>query len=159
MRYISIFRTSIPVALCVLSITTAATSAHADGVICSLYNQGHCVEYRTWHDPRPADPGIPGPVTYGAIAYSPVSGTFGYSDNYLSKAHADNQALSECGRADCVVGSWFFNNCGAVAVSGDGAWGGGHGPTVLSASSDAEERCNREGGTSCEVRITHCSGR
>ncbi len=154
MRWISTFPMS---AFFVLSIMAAVTPAHA----CRMVPQpGGGYKYVC---ESPASPIIPhyhpySNRSYGAIAYSPGSGAFGYSDGYANQTVAESRALSECGKADCAVGTWFYNNCGAVATSDNGAWGGGHGPTALRARGDAEETCNRRGGTACAVKITHCSG-
>jgi hypothetical protein len=113
---------------------------------------GHCTKQERYCINHPSF------TTYGAIAYSPGSGAVGYSERYADRDAAENRALSECGKADCVVATWFYDNCGALATSGDGSWGGGHGPTLSSARSDAEEACRRQGGSSCAVKITHCSG-
>jgi hypothetical protein len=134
----------------VLSIVAAVTSAHA----CRMVPEPGG-GYKYVCEPPPPPPMI---RYYGAIAYSPSTGAFGYSDRYANRASAQTRALSECGKADCVVASWFYNNCGAVAMNGNGSWGGGHGPTVSSAGSDAEHACVREGGGACVVKLTHCSG-
>jgi hypothetical protein len=142
--------------LVVLSVMAAATSAHASFWCRSVAVPGGGSKYICTRGP---DPGLPsGPARiFGAIAYSPASGAFGFSDNYGSRSQADNRALSECGKTDCVVASWFYDNCGAVAASDDGSWGGGHGASVSSAIRDAENACARQGGTACVVKVTHCS--
>jgi hypothetical protein len=153
-----IAKTAIPVVVS-LFVMMAATSAHASFWCRDVPVPGGGWKYvcTTIPGTPPQGPG-PGPSRiYGAIAYSPASGAYGYSDNYGSKTLADNRALSECGRSDCVVASWFYNNCGAVAVSGSGSWAGGHGETKASAISDAENECTRQGGSACVVKVTHCS--
>jgi hypothetical protein len=137
---------------------TAATSAHASFWCRSVPVPGGGWKYVCTTIPG-SEPG-PHPGSsriYGSIAYSPASGAFGFSDNYGSKSQADDRALSECGKTDCVVASWFYNNCGAVAASDDGSRGGGHGSSVSNAISDAENACTRQGGTACVVKVTHCS--
>lgn len=152
---ISAFSMSVLVAL---SIMAAATSAHASFWCRSVAVPGGGYRYICTTIPG-SEPG-PGPGSsriYGAIAYSPASGAFGYSDNYGSESQADYRALSECGKTDCVVASWFYNNCGAVVTSDNGSWGGGHGASVSSAIRDAENACTQHGGTACVVKVSHCS--
>ena len=144
--------------LVVLSVMAAAASAHASFWCRSVAVPGGGYKYICTTIPG-SEPGThPGSSRiYGSIAYSPASGAFGYSDNYGSKSQADNRALSECGKTDCVVATWFYNNCGAVVASGDGSWGGGHGVSVSSAIRDAEDACTQQGGTAYVVKVTHCS--
>jgi hypothetical protein len=59
--------------------------------------------------------------SYGAIAYSPSSGRYGDSYNYASRAQAEARATRECGKDDCVIAAWFYNQCGALATSRNGA--------------------------------------
>jgi hypothetical protein len=145
----------------VLAVSAAGTPAWAWRecyTVCNLSDgTGHCTKKVTYCTDHPDGPGGSSSTTYGAIAYSPGSGAFGYSDNHANRTSAENRALSECGKEDCVVATWFFNNCGAVATSSDGSWGGGHGPTLSSARGDAEKACARRSGGSCVVKVTHCS--
>ena len=66
---------------------------------------------------------------YAAFAATRYDGTyFGYSFGKSSRASAENAALAECnkqaGRANqCEVATWFYNMCGALAISQNGAWG------------------------------------
>ena len=39
---------------------------------------------------------------YGAIAYSPSTGAYGWSNNYATRNGAETRALQECGKADSV---------------------------------------------------------
>jgi Domain of unknown function (DUF4189) len=147
----------------VLAVTvgTPAWAWQECHTVCNLSDgMGHCTKRATYCTNHPSGSGGSHGssfTTYGAIAYSPGSGAFGYSNNYANRSSAEKRALSDCGKADCVVASWFYNDCGAVAISGDGSWGGGHGPKLDSARDDAEKACARQGGTSCEVKIAHCS--
>jgi Domain of unknown function (DUF4189) len=54
---------------------------------------------------------------YGAIAYSPDTGSAGYSYNYHSRFDAEAIALRHCGRdgTGCRIVTWFRNGCGALA--------------------------------------------
>jgi Domain of unknown function (DUF4189) len=95
--------------------------------------------------------------SYGAIAYSASSGAYGFSEKYGNRVQAESRALSECGKGDCTVATWYFNSCGALATSGNGAWGGAQGSSERSARAQAQARCAKEGGTNCAVLFTRCS--
>jgi hypothetical protein len=95
---------------------------------------------------------------YGAIAYSPGSGGYGYSDNYGGRAQAESRALNQCGKDDCVIATWFFNNCGAVAAGTDHVWAGKNAASEERAKMLAQASCQERGGSNCEVRVSHCSG-
>jgi hypothetical protein len=145
----------VAVALDALLAISMVTSAHA----CEMLIQpGAGYKYVC----PPPTPGRPGPggssIKYGAIAYSPTTGLDGYSDNYPDKAQADQRALSECGQADCVVATWFYDNCGALATADNGAWGAEVGGSEARARSLALARCGRQGGDHCQIKISHCSG-
>lgn len=79
--------------------------------VCNLTDgMGHCTKQATYCTNHPGGSGGSSAssfTTYGAIAYSPGSGAFGYSNKYANRSSAEKRALSECGKADCVVASWF----------------------------------------------------
>jgi hypothetical protein len=95
---------------------------------------------------------------YGAIAYSPGSGSYGYSDNYGSRAEAESRALNQCGKDDCVIATWFVNNCGALAAGTDHAWAGEIAASEERAKILAQASCRGRSGGNCEVLVSHCSG-
>ena len=95
--------------------------------------------------------------TYGAIAYSPDGGDYGFSFGYGSRAEAEKRAKSECGKTDCEIAAWFSNSCGALAVGDDGTWAGGNGNSERAARADAMSDCVKDGGKKCEVLISKCS--
>jgi serine/threonine-protein kinase len=95
--------------------------------------------------------------SYGAIAYSPSARNYGYSHQYGTRAEAERRARRECGESDCQIAAWYFNSCGAVASSSNGAWGGGQANTVQGAQARAQARCAREGGVRCKVLYAACS--
>jgi hypothetical protein len=95
---------------------------------------------------------------FGAIAYSPGSGSYGYSDNYGNRAQAESRALNQCGKDDCVIATWFFNNCGALAAGTDHAWAGENAASEERAKILAQASCRGRSGGNCEVLVSHCSG-
>lgn len=95
--------------------------------------------------------------SYGAIAYSPASGEFGYSDKYANRAQAESRAKQECGKSDCQVVVWYYNKCGALATDDDGAWGADNGDDGARANQAALAKCAEEHGKNCKVIASYCS--
>jgi hypothetical protein len=124
---------------------------------CDMYNQGTCSAYRRTCEQRCGPGGSKPARTFGAIAYSPSTGGYGYSYKYGSRTEAENRAIKECGKNDCQVATWFVNNCGALAADSKGPWGGGHGNNERTAQAAAQARCAKEGGAKCEIKFTQCS--
>src|SRR4051812_19540565 len=60
---------------------------------------------------------------YGAIAYSPSTGSYGFSYGKDCQATAENVALSSCRGRDRQVVVWVSNGYAALAVNDDGGWG------------------------------------
>ena len=64
---------------------------------------------------------------YGAIAYSPSTGNYGYSYGYCSQA--ESSALGKCGADDAEVEVYVQNGWAALAINDSGAigwgWSGG----------------------------------
>lgn len=56
-------------------------------------------------------------ANYGAIAYSPRSGSVGYSYNFSTQSGAIRAAMRRCNHKTCRTYVWFRNACGAVADS------------------------------------------
>src|SRR5690349_7855639 len=52
--------------------------------------------------------------SFGAIAYSPTTGKFGYSYNYRNRATAEKVALQNCHAVDARVVGWV--NAGFLAL-------------------------------------------
>jgi len=141
--------------LSIIFVSLLNAPAHAVCTrVCSLAKEGQCVEYRTTCTPERT---LTPRNSYGAIAFSPSSGSFGYSDNYANRTQAENRAKSECGKNDCVIATWFFNHCGALATSANGSWGAEHSRSEVNAKSLALSRCAKEGGTNCQTKVIHCS--
>jgi len=97
--------------------------------------------------------------TYGAIAYSKSTGTYGYSYDYASRSEAEQAALSHCKRDDCEIKSWFKNSCGALAKAGNGALGySWAAANRQEAESIALEQC-RKRGSNCRILCWACTSR
>lgn len=94
---------------------------------------------------------------YGAIAYSPDSGEYGYSEQYTNRSQAEQRAKQECGKNDCEIAAWFYNSCGALATDDNGTWGGAQGGNEQRARQAALARCAKEGGKDCKVIVSRCS--
>jgi Domain of unknown function (DUF4189) len=97
---------------------------------------------------------------YGAIAYSPSTGAYGFSYDHYSQAEAENRAMAECrARAgDCQLPLWFRNACGALAVGSGGGWGTGWGTDQGLAESYAIQTCSRNT-NSCQIIRWVCTTR
>jgi hypothetical protein len=95
---------------------------------------------------------------YGAIAYSPSTGAYGYSNGYGSRGSAERAAMRNC-RANgsgCQTALWFQSACGAVAKGPDG-WGSGWAASKAGAQSQAIASCRQYSG-SCRIVVWSCSG-
>lgn len=107
----------------------------------------------------PALPGAAAAQSFGAIAYSPATGQWGWARNFTTRAGAQNRALAECRSAargrSCQVAVWFRNACGSLAIGPNG-WGSGWGNTRARAQAEARGACNRYS-RNCAIRLTTCS--
>ena len=74
---------------------------------------------------------------FGAIAYSPETGQWGYSYGFDCQEDSQNDALSRCNADDAQIAVWVENGWAALAVGDDGAWGWGW---SSSSREDAEAR-------------------
>ncbi|MDX2270923.1 MAG: DUF4189 domain-containing protein [Cyanobacteriota bacterium] len=95
---------------------------------------------------------------FGAIAYSPATGSYGYSYNHTTQAGAEFAAVQACSAyaGDCQAQLWFQNSCGALAVSPSGAFGTGWGATVALAQAYAVQTCSQYGG-GCYIKYSLCT--
>jgi serine/threonine-protein kinase len=82
---------------------------------------------------------------YGAIAYSPATGKYGYSYNCDSLAEAERIALRNCRASDATVKVWVENGWAALAVNNNGAYGWGWSTSSL-ADAEATALSNVSGG-------------
>jgi Domain of unknown function (DUF4189) len=97
---------------------------------------------------------------YGAIAYSPSTGAYGYSYDHVSRANAETAALAACSEhaGDCQVPVWFRNACAALAVGNGGSWGTGWGSSRRLAERFARRTCG-EHASNCAVIRWVCTTR
>jgi len=122
------------------------------------YNTSSCSYQRQSCDNSSSSSSSPAPrLSCGAIAYSPDSGAWGYSEEYGSRAQAESRARKECRSNDCEIAAWFYNSCGAGSASDNGSWGGAQGDNEQRAQHGAQARCAKEGGTNCKVVVSRCS--
>ncbi len=59
---------------------------------------------------------------YGAIAYSPATGKWGYSNQCDSRQRAEQIAMENCPAADARVAIWVKNGWAALCRNSSGAW-------------------------------------
>ena len=98
--------------------------------------------------------------SYGAIAYSPKNGAYGFSDSWPDQKKAEETALGYCSKngKGCKIQVWFYDSCGAVAAgSGGRKTGWGQGDSAGEAGQQALEKCKKSGGENCEIKTSHCS--
>lgn len=97
--------------------------------------------------------------SYGAIAYSPVAGEWGWARNHRSRLAAEGAALAQCRAAagrGCRVAVWFENACGALATGAAG-FGAGWAGAQAQAEGSALAACRAQTGQ-CQVRLRFCTG-
>jgi serine/threonine-protein kinase len=87
---------------------------------------------------------------YAAIAYSPSTGKWAYSNGCSCRAEAERMALRSCNACDAYICNWVRNGYAALAI-------GDHGWTGFAWS--GESRCAAENAAQCEVRKYDCGAR
>jgi serine/threonine-protein kinase len=92
---------------------------------------------------------------YGAIAFSPSTGQYGWAKNQSVEAGASDEALSGCGVADCqsVV---VFASCAAISVGDGYGMGFSKAKSVSKAEDAALAKCD-EFTTNCIVSASVCN--
>lgn len=96
---------------------------------------------------------------FGAIAFSKSTGAYGFSYDHQSRRDAEARAMSECKSRSrgCMIGIWFKNACGSVALGTNGwgsAWAGSRG----NAEGAAVANCSKHTGN-CRVLAWTCTAR
>jgi hypothetical protein len=106
----------------------------------------------------------PIPTLWGAIALDEGTLATGFGKDYPSRADAERRALALCRRAGgsaagCKVIEAQHNSCIALATSrSENAWGEAYTDDGWVARRDAVKRCRSEGGSSCKVVVSICTG-
>lgn len=59
---------------------------------------------------------------YGAIAYSPASGKWGYSNDCDTRARAEQIAMANCPAGDARIAIWVKNGWAALYSNSQGIW-------------------------------------
>jgi Domain of unknown function (DUF4189) len=97
-------------------------------------------------------------ASYGAIAFSPDSGAYGYSTRRVSRANAQEWAMSYCDENawDCRIAVNFHDACGAVARGRNGGWGTNWGYSRAEAQNNAMAACHKRD-SGCRVVVWACS--
>lgn len=62
---------------------------------------------------------------YGAIAFSPSTGAYGFSHDWSSRAQAERDAVGHCAGPDARAVIWVKNGWAALARNEDGDWSTG----------------------------------
>lgn len=104
---------------------------------------------------------VPAPVAaqgYGAIAFAPATGQWGWSRNYRTQSAAQGRALAECRAVShgCRIVVTVRNACASLAMGNTG-WGAGWGNTQARANAEAMGACRRNS-RGCSTRLRFCSG-
>lgn len=94
--------------------------------------------------PGPADDIRIDPDTFGAIAYSPKTGKYGYAWNQTTRRAAERVAVAECKEDDAKLLTWVQFGWAVLVIAEDKAYGFDevHGPGATDA--DAEEKAMKE---------------
>lgn len=106
-----------------------------------------------------ATPALAMAESYGAIAYSPSTKSYGWAHDFGSQNEAENAAKEACyDRADdCQVAVWFRDACGAVAAGSTG-WGADWGVDKRQARRKALAQCESvNGNANCQIIHAQCS--
>jgi hypothetical protein len=107
------------------------------------------------------------PTLYGAIAVETDTLIFGYVKDVASREEAEQGALSYCRKSGgtasgCEIAVWGHNTCLALATSAGGSsgniWGYAWSDEGSISRRDATAACRKEGGTSCKVAVSFCTG-
>ena len=101
--------------------------------------------------------------SYGSIYIDSYDAhKYGYSYSFGSRAAAAERAERECrsnasGKGKCNEALWFYNSCGALAVSAEGKWGAQWAYSQRAAAAAAMKTCQSVGGHKCIVQQSFCS--
>ena len=96
---------------------------------------------------------------YGAIAFSPQTGQWGWSRNYRTRTAAAYVALANCRSAalrGCRIVVQVRGACASLAT-GPAGWGAGWGNTQSRANAEAMGNC-RASSQGCTTQVRFCAG-
>ena len=95
----------------------------------------------------------------GAIAYSPATGSRGWSYSCASREGAEAAALKMCVAyaRDCLVAVSYTGGCGALATAPSGAYSAVSGATRRAAEDEALSACGKASSSQCSVAVWSCS--
>lgn len=103
----------------------------------------------------------PARTSYGAIAVSSSTLKYGYSWGQNTQDQANAVAFQNCVEADCKIEVYFYNACGALAmtqIGGENArWGTAWAGSKSAAEQAALNYCAQAGGTDCVIEASVCS--
>jgi hypothetical protein len=128
-------------------------------LIVSLFFIGSSLSHAGWYGGVTA---VFGPVlgygNVGAISYSALTGSFGWTRGFSTRWEAEFYANRYCGTAGCQAVAWFQNGCGALAVSGvnSGTYGWYLERDRFSAETGALRECSARG-QACAIKGWACS--
>lgn len=129
-----------------------------------------CMSERRIYDNSSNDTGgsMPAvPTLYGAIAVETDTLIYGYVKDVSSRAEAERAAMAFCREAGgsasgCQIAVWGHNTCLALATSAGGTggntWGYAWSDERALSQRDAVNACVKEGGSSCKVAVSFCTG-
>ncbi len=118
--------------------------------------------------PRPSRPAAPAtPTSYGAVAVSTKTLSWGAAWNSSSRSEAETKAMNECRQhaSDCQIGVWVKNGCFALATGsvlgglGGTQWGAAWAADESGAKSRARSECSKRGMAACGVKVARCMSR
>lgn len=99
--------------------------------------------------------------TFGAIAYSPSTGRYGFAYKAMNQGVAVQSAINFCGANDCTGVVWVQGGCAAIAKGESGiensavAWG--YDANRYRARNYATNACRNAGHSNCKVLAWTCS--
>lgn len=102
------------------------------------------------------------PSKYGAIAFSPKTGKYGYAHNFSSQEAAEKAALAEVKADDAKNLTWVKYGWAVLVIAEDGAYGYdntfGEGATDGEAVTKATKQLRKHSDAKIVTTIIVCSG-
>jgi hypothetical protein len=102
------------------------------------------------------------PDRYGALAFSPKTGKYGYSWNQPNQTTAEKTALAECKADDAKLLTWVKFGWAVLVIAEDNAYGfdevHGDGVNSKTAYENALKKLREHSDAKVKTTITICSG-